>query len=95
MEGVTYSHTRHMCSTKSPRFVTSSGRAAGAAALMAVGFGLLPDIKDIKSMIRVHAVYQSNPQSVQVYDRIFPVFKGLYKNNKQAYAALNGDGGKR
>ena len=69
--------------------------AAGAAALMAVGFGLLPDIKDIKSMIRVHAVYQSNPQSVQVYDRIFPVFKGLYKNNKQAYAALNGDGGKR
>ncbi len=69
--------------------------AAGAAALMAVGFGLLPDIKDIKSMIRVHAVYQPNPQSVQVYDRMFPVFKGLYKNNKQAYAALNGDGGKR
>ena len=32
--------------------------ATGAAALMAVGFGILPDIKAIKTMIRVRAVYQ-------------------------------------
>lgn len=66
--------------------------ATGAAALMAVGFGILPDIKAIKTMIRVRAVYQPNPQNAEVYNRIFPVFKALYQNNKKAYAALNGAG---
>ena len=66
--------------------------ATGAAALMAVGFGILPDIKAIKTMIRVRAVYQPTPQNAEVYNRIFPVFKALYKNNKKAYAALNGAG---
>ena len=59
---------------------------------MAVGFGILPDIKAIKTMIRVRAVYQPTPQNAEVYNRIFPVFKALYKNNKKAYAALNGAG---
>ena len=31
--------------------------AMGAAALLAVSFGLLPDIKDIKKIIKVQAVY--------------------------------------
>ena len=64
--------------------------AMGAAALMAVSFGMLDSIKDIKQIIRVSATYKPNPAHTAVYDRLLPVFKDLYKNNKKAYAALNG-----
>lgn len=64
--------------------------AMGAAALMAVGFGMIPDIKDIKKIIQVRAVYQPLAANARTYDRIFPVFKGLYQCNKKAYTMLNG-----
>ena len=63
--------------------------AMGAAALMAVSFGMLPDIKDIKKIIKVNAVYRPDPENAAVYDRIFPVFKNLYYDNKRSFAALN------
>lgn len=61
----------------------------GAVGMAAVGLGLLGDIKEIKGMIQVRATYMPNPANHAVYDRIFPVFQGLYKNNKKAYAVLN------
>lgn len=64
--------------------------AMGAAALMAVSFGMLKDIKDIKTILKVNETYQPNPENHAVYNRIFPVFKDLYRNNKKAYAILNG-----
>ena len=64
--------------------------ATGAAALVAVGTGLLPDIRDVRKLIRVRATYQPIPENTAVYDRIFPIFRELYTNNKKAYAALNG-----
>lgn len=64
--------------------------AMGAAALMAVSLGMLDDIKEIKKIIQVKAVYHPNMENHAVYTKIFPVFKDLYKNNKKAYAALNG-----
>ena len=63
--------------------------AMGAAALLAVSFGLLKDIKDIKKIIRVQKVYHPRPENTAVYDRILPVFKDLYYNNKKSFAALN------
>ena len=63
--------------------------AMGAAALMAVSLGMLDDIKEIKKIIKVNAVYKPNMDNHAVYTKIFPVFKELYKNNKKAYAALN------
>lgn len=64
--------------------------AMGAAALVAVGTGMLPDIRDVKKLIHIRATYQPDPENAKVYDRIFPVFQQLYPNNKKAYAALNG-----
>ena len=61
----------------------------GAAALLAVSFGLLPDIKDIKKIIRVQSVYRPRRENTAVYDRILPVFKNLYTDNKKSFAALN------
>ena len=64
--------------------------AMGAAALLAVSFGMLKDIKDIKQIIQVSAVYRPRPENTAVYDKILPVFQNLYKDNKKSFAALNG-----
>ncbi len=39
--------------------------AMGAAALMAVSFGMLDDIKDIKKIIKVSSTYKPNPETTQ------------------------------
>lgn len=62
----------------------------GAAGLMAVSFGLINDIKEIKDLIKVKETYKPNLENTAVYDKIFPVFKNLYKDNKKSFAALNG-----
>ncbi|HZK01958.1 MAG TPA: aminotransferase class III-fold pyridoxal phosphate-dependent enzyme [Anaerovoracaceae bacterium] len=49
----------------------------GAAGLMAVSFGLIPEIKDIKDIIRVKATYKPNKENTLIYNKIFPVFKDL------------------
>ena len=64
--------------------------AMGAAALLAVSFGMLKDIKDIRKIIQVSAVYQPRLENTAVYDRLLPVFKALYHDNKKSFAALNG-----
>lgn len=64
--------------------------AMGAAALMAVSFGMIDDIKEIKKIIKVSATYKPNPDNHAVYTKLLPVFKNLYKDNKKSYAALNG-----
>ena len=62
----------------------------GAAALMAVSFGMLDDIKEIKKIIKVDRVYKPNAENHAVYQKLLPVFKDLYKQNKKNFAALNG-----
>ena len=62
----------------------------GAAGLMAVSFGIISDIKEIKNIIKVKASYKPNSENTAVYDKIFPVFKNLYKDNKNSFKALNG-----
>ena len=64
--------------------------AEGLAQKMAVSFGMLKDIKDIKRIIQVSAVYRPRPENTAVYDKILPVFQTLYKDNKKSFAALNG-----
>jgi len=64
--------------------------AVGAAALIAVGMGLIPDIKSVKKLIPVQTVYKPNPANKAIYERNFEVFKNLYKCNKKNFAILNG-----
>lgn len=63
--------------------------ALGAAVVTAVGLGLLPSFAAAKSLIPVREVYRPRPSYRAMYDRQFLVFKGLYKNNKKAFHALN------
>lgn len=64
--------------------------AMGAAALLAVSFGMLPNIREIKQIIQVSHVYKPRPENTAVYDKLLPVFIDLYRNNKKSFDALNG-----
>ncbi len=64
--------------------------AVGAAVVMAVGLGVLDDISKAKSLIPAKKTFRPNPANKEVYDRNYAVYKTLYKNNKEAFKALNG-----
>ncbi len=64
--------------------------AVGAAAIMGVGLGVISSIDRVKDFIPANKTYVPNPDNRAVYDRNYEVFKSLYKNNKKAFAKLNG-----
>lgn len=63
---------------------------AGAAAVLAVAFGMLDSIQDVRDIINVKYRYEPDEANGKIYDRIFPVFKSLYKANKRSFQVLNG-----
>lgn len=65
--------------------------AVGAAALVAVGLGVIDSLDKVKNLIPVKKTYTPNPANKAVYDRNYQVFKQLYKCNKKNFAILNGD----
>lgn len=64
--------------------------AVGAAVIMAVGLGVLDDVSHAKRLIPAKKTFIPNPKNKEVYDRNYAVYKTLYKNNKEAFEALNG-----
>lgn len=64
--------------------------AVGAALVVAVGLGLLPDLTAAGQLVPVKERYLPNPEHKAVYDRYFPIFKSLYYNNRKAFSLLNG-----
>ena len=70
---------------KEPRQVGTGG----AAALCGVAFGEIPSMAAIKDCIKVEHTLKPNPENVQVYDTLFPVFKDLYKDNKNSFKVAN------
>lgn len=72
-----------------PEVPEQSG-TAGAAAVLAVAFGMLDSIQDVREIIKIRDRFEPDEANIRVYDRIFPVFKELYKANKKAYQTLNG-----
>ncbi|MDR1805206.1 MAG: FGGY-family carbohydrate kinase [Clostridium sp.] len=65
--------------------------AVGAAAVAAVGLGLLPDLEATKALIPAVKSFTPNAENAAVHAKNFEVFKKLYKANKSLFAALNGD----
>ena len=64
--------------------------AVGAAVIMAVGLGVIEDVSHAKRLIPAKKTFIPNPKNKEVYDRNYEVYKSLYKNNKNAFKALNG-----
>lgn len=63
--------------------------SVGAAAVMAVGLGLIPGLDHVKSLIPAQRSFSPNLQNKAVYDRYFAVFRQLYHSNRENYRALH------
>ncbi|MDF3001066.1 MAG: carbohydrate kinase [Bacillota bacterium] len=63
--------------------------AVGAAAVIAVGLGIIERIEDAKKLIPVQGRYLPQVEHTSLYDESFRVFKSLYKNNAAAFKTLN------
>ena len=66
--------------------------SVGAAAVMAVGLGLIPDLDVVGSFIPVSARYVPDPAKTAAYEPYYGVFKNLYRSNRKNFRALNGAG---
>ena len=64
--------------------------SVGAAAVMAVGLGLVPDLDAVGALIPAAAAFQPNGAHRAVYDKNYAVFKRLYAANRAQFRALNG-----
>lgn len=64
--------------------------AVGAAAVMGVGLGLIPSLKEVRTFVPTVAVYHPNLENRAVYDRNYGVFIRLYKANQTNFRLLNG-----
>lgn len=63
--------------------------AVGAAMLVAVGSGCLPEMRAIKEFIPVKQRYLPNRDNRKTYDRNYEVYKKLYQSNKRNFAMMN------
>lgn len=63
--------------------------AVGAAAVAAVGLGIIDQIYDVENLIKVNNNYIPVMANKAVHDRNYQVFKSLYRANRQAFQTLN------
>ena len=57
---------------------------------MAVGLGMIGEVAEAKKLIPASKTFKPNKANREIYDRNYEVYKTLYKNNKEAFKALNG-----
>lgn len=78
--------TGHTIETvKSPQNVG----AVGAAAVVAVGIGVIDSLDSLKDFIPASKTFVPNKELKAIYDKQYAVFKNLYKANKKNFAILN------
>ncbi len=63
--------------------------AVGAAAVVAVGLGLIPDLESIKPFIPVTGTYTPDMENHKKYGPYFRTFKKLYAANKKLFKAVS------
>ena len=63
--------------------------SVGAAAVAAVGLGLMKDINEIGSFIPVRKRFRPDKKNKAVYDRNYAVFRKLYSSNKDLFRKMN------
>ena len=66
--------------------------SVGAAAVMAVGMGIIPSLEKVESFIRVDQTYEPNMENHQAYNRYYQIFRKLHQANSKLYAAAAQEG---
>ena len=64
--------------------------SVGAAAVMAVGLGIAPDLDGVGALIPPERCFSPNAAHRAAYDRNYGVFRKLYAANRTNFRALNG-----
>ena len=75
---------RRIETVESPQNVGS----VGAAAVMAVGMGIIPSLESVQDFIPVAHTYEPHTENRAAYDRCYAVFRKLYSSNRKNYRAL-------
>ena len=68
--------------------------AVGAAAVIAVGLGLIPSLDAVGEFIPVSTRYQPDPAKFRAYAPYYAAFKRLYRDNRKSFRLINGLGAK-
>ena len=63
--------------------------SVGAAAIAAVGLGLIPDLDRVRSFIPVQSSYVPDRKAHAVYNHYYETFKKLYAANKKLFRSLS------
>ena len=79
---------RRIETVESPQNVGS----VGAAAVMAVGMGVIPSLASVQSFIRVTDTYVPNMEKHAQYNHYYKIFRKLYASNRKLYAAVAQEG---
>ena len=66
--------------------------SVGAAAVIAVGMGIIPSLESIQSFIQVTHTYEPNMANHEIYNHYYKVFRKLYSSNRKIYADLAKEG---
>lgn len=62
--------------------------SVGAAAVVAVGLGIIPDLESVKAFIPATETYYPDMDKHEKYNKYYDTFKKLYKANKKIYKEL-------
>lgn len=76
---------RRIKSVDNPQNVGS----VGAAAVMAVGMGIIPSPESVQEFIPVTRTYEPNAKKHAQYDHYYAVFRDLYPANRRIYKKLS------
>lgn len=63
--------------------------SVGAAAVTAVGLGLIDNLSRVRDLIPMGSVYHPNRAVKPVYDKNYGVFKQLYRANRANFKIVN------
>ena len=61
--------------------------SVGAAAVMAVGMGIIPSPESVQAFIPITRIYEPNEENHAVYNRCYAAFRKLYPANRKIYRA--------
>jgi len=76
---------RRIETVRNPQFAG----ALGAAICVLVGLGIFDSFQDVKNIVIPQRVFFPNPEHSGIYDRLFQLYKGIYKRNKNLYERIN------
>lgn len=63
--------------------------AVGAAAVVAVGLGLIPDLESVKKFVPATETYVPDMENHALYEPYYKTFKKIYSTNKKLYKAVS------